>query len=98
MDRKPRRLILLAALVFAAALICSAFFMAFSAVHSCRHENCQICAIVSVCQSVLKALSGITALQLWCPMALCLGLVCCYATVPLPHLPTPVSSKVKLSN
>lgn len=98
MDRKLRRLILLAAVVFAAALICSAFLMAFAAGHSCHHENCQICAIVSVCQSVVKALSAVAVLALWGQVTFCLGVVCLSAPLPLPLLPTPVSNKVKLSN
>lgn len=98
MDRKLRRLILLVAVAFAAALICSAFLMAFAAGHSCHHENCQICAIVGVCQSVIKSLSGVAPLALWGPMALCLGVVCLPTFLSLPLLSTPVSNKVKLSN
>lgn len=65
MDRKLRLLVLLAAVLFAAALLCSAFLMAFAAGHSCHHENCQICTIVSVCQSVVKALAGIAPAAFW---------------------------------
>lgn len=98
MDRKLRQLVLLVAVLFAAALLCSAFLMASAAGHSCHHENCQICAIVSVCRSVVKALSGIALLSLWGQMAVCLGMVFLDAQPALPVLPTPVSSKVKLSN
>ena len=98
MDRKLRLLVLLVAVLFAAALLCSAFLMAFAAGHSCHQENCQICAIVSVCRSVVKALSGIALLSLWGQMAVCLGVVCLGASLALPVLPTPVSDKVKLSN
>lgn len=98
MDRKLRLLVLLAAVLFAAALLCSAFLMAFTAGHSCHHENCQICTIVSVCQSVVKALAGIAPAALWGQIALCLGTVCLGALLPRPVLPTPVSNKVKLSN
>lgn len=98
MDRTLRRLILLAAVVFTAALICSACFMAFAAGHSCHRENCQICAIVAVCRSVVKALSLVAVLVLWGQMAVCLAVICLHASLPLPLLPTPVSNKVKLSN
>lgn len=98
MDRKLRLLVLLAAVLFAAALLCSAFLMAFAAGHSCHHENCHICTIVSVCQSVVKALAGIAPAALWGQIALCLGTVCLGALLPRPILPTPVSNKVKLSN
>lgn len=98
MDRKLRLLVLLAAVLFAAALLCSAFLMAFAAGHSCHHENCQICTIVSVCQSVVKALAGIAPAALRGQIALCLGTVCLGALLPRPVLPTPVSNKVKLSN
>ncbi len=98
MDRKLRRLILLVAVAFAAALICSAFLMAFAAGHRCHHENCQICAIAGVCQSVVKSLGKAAALAHWGLMAVCLGAVCLSAALPFPLLPTPVSDKVKLSN
>ena len=98
MDRKLRRVVLLAVVLFAAALLCSAFLMAFAAGHSCHHENCQVCAIVSVCQSVVKALSGIAPAALWGQIALFLGIVCLGALLRPPVLPTPVSNKVKLSN
>lgn len=98
MDRKLRRLVLLVAVLFAATLLCSAFMMAFAAGHSCHHKECQICAIVSVCQSVVKTLAGITALILWGQATVCLGTVFQGSLLPLTALPTPVSNKVKLSN
>ena len=98
MRQSMRRFALLVAVLFAAALICSAFLMGFAAGHSCHHENCQICAVVSLCRFVIKALAAVTALALWGQTALCLGAVCLREFARLPLLPTPVSTKVKLSN
>lgn len=98
MDKRLRALALLAALVFAAALLCSASFMSFSAGHSCRHDRCQICSLAALCQSVVKVLAQIAVLALLGAPAVRSGSLRPLLRLPRQLLPTLISNKVKLSN
>ena len=80
------------------ALLCSVCFIATQAEHECTGENCSICCVLQLCESVLRSFGIAVAVVALASLAGCrCALHIKERTQPF-GFTTPVTLKVKLSN
>lgn len=58
MARKKRIAAILVALLFGAAVLLSAFFIAAEANHNCAGDNCSVCGFIYACGNILRIFGG----------------------------------------
>ena len=95
---KARRMLtglLIAAMIL--VMVCAVFFVAVSA-HQCLHENCRICAMLGVCEQVLRRLPVLAAVLILCALLWHTTAVVVVHCAELLRLPTLIVLKVKLSD
>lgn len=79
-------------------MLFSVSFIAYEAEHECVKTDCDICALVSNCEEILKAMTDSGTKSAFAAV-LFLAFVCVFAKVrSFVHSDTLVSLKVKLSN
>ena len=96
---KARRILtglLIAAMIL--VMVCAVFFVAVSAQHQCLHENCRICAMLGVCEQVLRRLPVLAAVLILCALLWHTTAVVVVHCAELLRLPTLIVLKVKLSD
>lgn len=92
-----RALMLVLAAVLIGCLVCVPCAIALEGDHDCCGEDCPVCAFISICENVVKALSILMAVILLAVATLFVASVL-RNHIGFCHTFSPVNLKVKLSN
>ena len=84
------------AAVLLLTLVFSAFLLAVEADHECSGEDCSVCALLQLCETLLRRLEGSVAALAAVSLLFCVLSLCVPVSSPAPS--TPVSRKVRLNN
>ncbi len=79
-------------------MLFSSFFIAVEHDHHCLDENCPICEMVAICESIIDNVgSGLFIYAVTLFTALCICSICLFTVCNL-KAPTLVSQKIRLNN
>lgn len=98
MNKRTRAAAMALACVLALILLFSVFFIVLEADHDCAGEDCAVCAVLNVCETLLHRLAGFGAAVLTALFAAAVKAFAAgrYALDAAPI--TPVSLRVKLTD
>lgn len=97
MAKRKRIAALVLAVLICCALLISACFIADEADHDCTGDNCAICAMISLCEGLMRHLGAIVLVCAAVCAARCVCVMAGAVQVCGDHA-TPVTLRVKLSN
>ena len=96
--KKPKHAALILALMLLFVMLISALFIARNAHHDCKGEGCSVCAIIAVCENMLKNISSAAAAAAVLTAAVFVIIKTLETASVFCPAATPVSLKVKLSD
>ncbi|MBQ2580719.1 MAG: hypothetical protein II574_03725 [Ruminococcus sp.] len=96
--RKTKHAALIIALMLFFVMLISAVFIAHETQHDCSGDGCGICAILAVCENMLKNISAAAAAAAVLAAAVFIFIRSIEAAAVFCPAATPVSLKVKLSD
>lgn len=96
--RKTKHAALIIALMLFFVMLISTLFIARNAHHDCSGDGCSVCAIIAVCENLLKNISAAAAAAAVLAAAVFVFIRSIEAAAVFCPAATPVSLKVKLSD
>ena len=96
--KRTKHAALIIALMLFVVMLFSALFIAHETHHCCTGENCSVCAILAVCENMLKNISAAAAAAAVLTAAVFVIIKTLETASVFCPAATPVSLKVKLSD